>query len=272
MDFLGGADQQGKAAAGADQGGGGGKDRVEALDGAEGDQVEGGGQGFGAGGLYIDVRQCKSAGDFAEEGGLFVVGLDQREREVRGPEFDGKAGESGAGAYVGYRLGGERPCFFLAGHAALKGRSSTWADEARVEVARVEVASVDAPGAYVAGADVGGADDVGGVEVAGGEEALAEVTGDDLFGVADGGQVDAGIPAEEYIDVRRYTLELRGGEDSRFLTGVRRFRMTRARELRSSCSISGRTGVCERRMVRDCDRCAEEGGEQLGDAGGVHRE
>lgn len=105
MGFLGGADQQGQAAAGADQGGGGGKDRVEALDGAEGDQVEGGGQGFGAGGLYIDVRQCKGAGNFAEEGGLFVVGLDQREREVPGPEFDGKAGESGAGAYVGYRLG-----------------------------------------------------------------------------------------------------------------------------------------------------------------------
>jgi hypothetical protein len=25
-------------------------------------------------------------------------------------------------------------------------------------------------------------------------------------------------------------------------------------------------------MVRDCDRCTEEGDEQLGDAGGVHRE
>jgi hypothetical protein len=40
--------------------------------------------------------------------------------------------------------------------------------------------------------------------VACGEEAFAEVAGDDLFFVADGGQVDAGVPAEKYIDVRRY--------------------------------------------------------------------
>jgi hypothetical protein len=104
--FLGGADQQDKAAAGGDQGGGGGKDRVEAFDGAEGNYGEGGGQGFGAGGLYIDVRQCKRAGDFAEEGGLLVVGLDQGERELRSPELDGEAGETGARAYVGYGLGG----------------------------------------------------------------------------------------------------------------------------------------------------------------------
>jgi hypothetical protein len=41
--------------------------------------------------------------------------------------------------------------------------------------------------------------------MAGGEQAFAEVAGDDILGVADGGQVDAGVPAEEYIDVRRYT-------------------------------------------------------------------
>jgi hypothetical protein len=33
--------------------------------------------------------------------------------------------------------------------------------------------------------------------MAGGEEAFAEVAGDDVFGVADGGQVDARVPAEE---------------------------------------------------------------------------
>jgi hypothetical protein len=44
--------------------------------------------------------------------------------------------------------------------------------------------------------------------VAGGEEGLAEVAGDDVFGVADGGQVDAGVPAQKYIDVRRYMLQL----------------------------------------------------------------
>jgi hypothetical protein len=36
-----------------------------------------------------------------------------------------------------------------------------------------------------------------GEQVMGGEEALAEVAGDDFFGVADGGEVDAGVPAEE---------------------------------------------------------------------------
>jgi hypothetical protein len=43
--------------------------------------------------------------------------------------------------------------------------------------------------------------------MAGGEEALAEVAGNDVFGIADGGEIDAGIPAEEYIDVRRYMLQ-----------------------------------------------------------------
>jgi hypothetical protein len=47
-----------------------------------------------------------------------------------------------------------------------------------------------------------------GEEVAGGEEGLAEVAGDYFFGIADGGEIDAGIPAEKHIDVRRYILEL----------------------------------------------------------------
>ena len=57
---------------------------------------------------------------------------------------------------------------------------------------------------------------------------FAEVAGYYFFFVADCGQVDAGVPVEEYIDVRRYTLELGGGEDSRFLSGFRRFGMTRS--------------------------------------------
>jgi len=32
--------------------------------------------------------------------------------------------------------------------------------------------------------------------MAGKEKRFAEMAGDDLFGVADGGQVDAGVPAE----------------------------------------------------------------------------
>ena len=57
-------------------------------------------------------------------------------------------------------------------------------------------------------------------QVAGGEEAFAEVAGDDVFRVADGGEVDTGVPAQEYIDVRRYTLELCRGEESRFLVAL----------------------------------------------------
>jgi hypothetical protein len=41
-------------------------------------------------------------------------------------------------------------------------------------------------------------------QVAGGEQALAEVTSDNFLGIADGGEVDASVPAEQYIDVRRY--------------------------------------------------------------------
>ena len=48
-----------------------------------------------------------------------------------------------------------------------------------------------------------------------------------FFFVADGGEVDAGVPVQEYIDVRRYILELDGGEDSGFLSGFRRFGMTK---------------------------------------------
>ena len=83
----------------------------------------------------------------------------------------------------------------------------------------------------------------------GGEEALAEVAGDDIFLVADGGEVDAGVPAEEYIDVSRYIMQLRWRENSRFLAGPSAwFGMT---------------------MVWGSGR-AEEWFEQLGDAVGVH--
>ena len=58
-----------------------------------------------------------------------------------------------------------------------------------------------------------------GEKMAGREETLAEVPGDDFFFVADGGEVDTSVPALEYIDVRRYTLELGRGKNSRFLTG-----------------------------------------------------
>ena len=59
------------------------------------------GQGFGTGVLYIDVRQCKCAGEFFEEGGFLLVRFDEREVDSWIPELEGDAGESGARAYVG---------------------------------------------------------------------------------------------------------------------------------------------------------------------------
>jgi len=65
------------------------------------------------------------------------------------------------------------------------------------------------------------------VKVAGGEEALAEVAADYLFGVADGGEVGAGVPLEEEVEVegelgeergRRGVKEV-GGEESGDLVG-----------------------------------------------------
>ena len=44
-------------------------------------------------------------------------------------------------------------------------------------------------------------------EVAGSEQAFAKVADDDFLGVADGGQIDAGVPALKYIDVCRYKVE-----------------------------------------------------------------
>ena len=152
---LGGADEEGKASGGGDEAGGDGEDGLEALDGAEGDDGEGsGGEGFGADVLYIDIRQCKGAGEFAEEGDFFVVGLDEGERDVRGPELDGDAGKSGAGAEVG-----DFKSFQRRGRGGRRGRP--------------------------------------GKQDSGGEEGLAEVAGNDLFFIADGGEVEAGVPAEK---------------------------------------------------------------------------
>jgi hypothetical protein len=175
---LGGGDQEGEASGGGEERGGYGEDVGEAFDGAEGDYVEGGGgEGFGADVLYIDVRQCKGAGEFAEEGGFLLIGFDQGEGDVRGPELDGDAREAGARAEVCEAGFGLRALGFgnvnvkIFHHRGHRGRH-------RVE--REEVAS--------------------------GEEGFAEVAGDDFFLVADGGEVDASVPAEEYIDVRRYAF------------------------------------------------------------------
>ena len=47
------------------------------------------------------------------------------------------------------------------------------------------------------------------------EQRFAEVTGDDLFRLADRSEVYASVPTEQYIDVRRYIFQLGFGERNR---------------------------------------------------------
>jgi hypothetical protein len=65
--------------------------------------------------------------------------------------------------------------------------------------------------------------------------------------LADGGEVDAGVPAEEKIDVCRYMFQLGRAENSRFLASL-------------GMTILKGGGA----------RGDEEGLQQFGDAGGVH--
>ena len=142
--------------------------------------------------MYIDICQYKRAGHFAEEGGFFLIRFNQGERDVRGPELDGESGPARTGAQVS----DARPSKIL-NHRGHRG--------------------------FAQGRHRGSS----GEQVAGSEQALAEVADDDFFRVADGSKVNAGIPAHEYIDVCRYTLQLEWGKETRLLTGLRRFGMTR---------------------------------------------
>ena len=97
---LGAADEECEAASRGEEASGSGKCRLEALDGAEGDNISLAGEVLGAGGEYIDVCQCKSADGFSQEYSFLLAGFNQGEVEVRRPDFDGQAGEAGAGAEV----------------------------------------------------------------------------------------------------------------------------------------------------------------------------
>jgi len=59
---LGGGDQEGQASLGSEEGFGCWEHLGQALDGAEGYYVEGGGDGLGTDVSYIDLCQCKGAG------------------------------------------------------------------------------------------------------------------------------------------------------------------------------------------------------------------
>jgi len=101
---LGLADEKGETALWGQEGCGREQDMVEALDGTQGHEGGGGRREvFGAAGEYIDVRQCKCADGFAQEGYFFVVRFDQGDPRVRRPDFHGQAGEAGTGAEIDYQ-------------------------------------------------------------------------------------------------------------------------------------------------------------------------
>ena len=217
------ADEEDEASSRMGEGGCDGQDLGEALDGAEGHDVVGldrlrrahahalimfwgrwvrgvadreaaRKKIFGSRGYYIDIRQCKGAGDFAKEGGLFVVGFDQRHGDLRRPEFDGDAGKSGARADVGeadfrpLATGVRLPAFGL-GRGASGVRYSVGACGVGERKNRASLGTT--------GFEIWSHTIFLGEQLAGGEKGFAEVAGDDLFWIADGGEIDAGVPADE---------------------------------------------------------------------------
>lgn len=94
--------EEGELSAGGDAGAGGGESGFHVVDGAQRDGVElaGGREGFGASGPDFNVGKVKGADDFAEEGGLFVLGFGQGDVGLGVKEGDGEAGEAGSGAQV----------------------------------------------------------------------------------------------------------------------------------------------------------------------------
>jgi hypothetical protein len=47
----------------------------------------------------------------------------------------------------------------------------------------------------------------GGEQLPGDESGFSKVAGDYFFRIADSGEIDAGIPSEQYIDIRRYMIK-----------------------------------------------------------------
>lgn len=109
---LGGADQQRQAASRGEQASGEIERRLEAFDGAQGDEVEaafGGGELFPAAGEDFDLLQLKPARHLAEEGRFLVLRFDQGEADGGLPDLQRQAGEAGAGAEVRAVASGRLP-------------------------------------------------------------------------------------------------------------------------------------------------------------------
>ncbi len=186
----------------SDQAGGNREDLIETFDGAKSNDVGGrAGEVFGTAVEDPGVLEGEHADDFAEECGLALARLDQRQRDLRRPDLDGQAGEAGAGA---------------------------------------DVEQTDAAGN-------------GGVsreKVRGGEQGFANMSCHDIFRIARGGEIHAGVPAEQEVEVGGDPLHLERG-DSRRLTGPGDERREQGGEVHrdsfevqvSSCKRKGTVGA-----------------------------
>jgi hypothetical protein len=85
--------------------------------------------------------------------------------------------------------------------------------------------------------------------MAGDEEGLSEVAGDDFFRLTDGGEIDAGVPAEEKIDVRRYLLELPRAQGMRCGAQERLEQFGDAGGVHAGIILDGAVRGCESRML-----------------------
>ena len=79
-------DEQRDTASGSDKPNGDREDVPEAFHGAEHDNLGLAGEVFRTGGNYIDIRQCKRAGHFFQEGGFLVIRFDEGEVNLRRPD------------------------------------------------------------------------------------------------------------------------------------------------------------------------------------------
>ncbi len=169
------ADEQGEAAGGCDQRGGDREHRGEALDGTQGHELSALGEVLGPATEDLDVAQIEGAHDFVEEGGFLVVRLDQDQAQAWGMDLEGQAREAGAGAEV-------------------DDVKRSFPTLLRQERARPGWAIQENPG---------------------GGERLAEVSCNDMFRFAHRGQVDAGVPAQQQVEVGGDLSELRAGKAGR---------------------------------------------------------
>ncbi len=145
--------------------------------------------GFGSGGYYIDVRQCKGSDHFSEERGFLMIRFDQRQADRRGPELEGQGGEAGAGAYVEDSAVGSGRWAVVSTQCPVPSRSANSRSFASPPH-RAKSGRAGGPGSLRMTNFFRARE-----KALGHKYGLAEVAGYYFFFSPDSGQIDAGVPA-----------------------------------------------------------------------------